>query len=484
MGDAAGADEMIRRLQRVVAALGRLDLSLVDQAERHRAEALGRSISGHVIPRLREPDAPLTIAVVGPSGSGKTTLINSLARRTVGPTGLLRPTTTVPVAWVGEMVPPALLALPEPPTIAPSTGRPPPHGIALVDTPPPGMGSDAALRVLEVADACIAVLSATRYADVAGWDLLAAAARRRLPMVFVMNRLPESATAQAELRDDLARRLAGRALLPRPEAAMVVGIAEGPIDRSSGRLPEEWVNRLAKEIDALAEPADRRVVADRVLKAGLDRAGIELGAVHAALVRERNIRSRLLAPVASAFAAEARLLTGQLESGELATLGDATEPRVSDLAAVVTRRAGRAARAAARVWEQDVVGDRIVSADGHLFGHGEGTMDDARSRVAEWHHDLLDRVAPGVRGILFRCRRRRDFAEDVAAGVLAPGRALERRMARRMRRVDETISGARARLIDDLCGVLQRDAERFSAALGPEVDHEVDRVLAERVGAQ
>ena len=58
-----------------------------------------QTVRQYLLPRLREPDAPVVAALVGLSGVGKSTILNSLAQERISPTGVLRPTTTNGVLW-------------------------------------------------------------------------------------------------------------------------------------------------------------------------------------------------------------------------------------------------------------------------------------------------------------------------------------------------------------------------------------------------
>ena len=73
-----------------------LDLPSTERARAER-QALLDQLDDYVIPRLSSLDAPLLAVVGGSTGSGKSTLVNSILRREVSRSGVLRPTTTSPV---------------------------------------------------------------------------------------------------------------------------------------------------------------------------------------------------------------------------------------------------------------------------------------------------------------------------------------------------------------------------------------------------
>ncbi|WBB59260.1 GTPase domain-containing protein [Streptomyces sp. WMMC500] len=80
----------------VAAARFPLPLPGADGARRSRAELLAQ-LDDYLVPRLDRPDAPLLAVVGGSTGAGKSTLVNSLVGRCVSESGVLRPTTRMPV---------------------------------------------------------------------------------------------------------------------------------------------------------------------------------------------------------------------------------------------------------------------------------------------------------------------------------------------------------------------------------------------------
>ena len=249
---------MVPALRGVSDALGsfRLEHSGGDAGRR----ALRAQIRDYLVPRLLDPDSALVVAVVGGSGSGKSTLLNSVARRRISPSGPLRPTTTAPLVWSGEGLPPTLGGFPSLVAGRGLVADPaPPEGLILVDTPPPAVAGDdgrpAAIAVLEAADACVFVASGIRYADAAGWELIDVAARRHLPTLFVLNRLPAAPEIQHLLQDDFTRRLVARGVLADPGAGGVVGVAEGPDPPGERGAPAGVGERPAQGAGGPGRPA-------------------------------------------------------------------------------------------------------------------------------------------------------------------------------------------------------------------------------------
>src|SRR4051794_19833861 len=61
-----------------------------------RARVLDQ-LDDYLLPRLRDPGAPVLVVVGGSTGAGKSTVVNSLVGAEVSQPGVLRPTTRWPV---------------------------------------------------------------------------------------------------------------------------------------------------------------------------------------------------------------------------------------------------------------------------------------------------------------------------------------------------------------------------------------------------
>jgi energy-coupling factor transporter ATP-binding protein EcfA2 len=473
MLDRAPSPDTIDRIGR---AHGRFDLRLLgEDAERLRADTR-RLVTEYLAPRIARPDAPLVVVVVGVSGSGKSTLVNSLARRRISAEGTRRPSTQLPVAWTAGELPRTLDGVRR--RVAGrlvDARRPPPEGIAIVDTPPPGLGDaegrSVALQIIDVADACVLVAGGTRYADAASFDLAARAVGRGLPTVFVLNRLPAAPEIGRVLAGDFAVKLAERSLIERPSPELIVPIAEGPVSEDTGGLPGDWVTGLRKEIEAIADSQHRPEVVAGVVSRSAENLQSALTSLRAMLIAAEGRRVRLSDPVRIAYGRAADDLIRAVRTGAYAEPSGDAETFATTLASAAARRAAHASAEVAEHW----AGMAPEMVDPSQIGHGPDVPKAARERIGWWEDDLPS-LAFEVAAKRLRGRGARRMVESVRRTVADRSRVPVGREARLMRRLPGVVEAARARLEDELVGILDTDAIRFAAALGPSAP---DGLLAE-----
>jgi hypothetical protein len=218
-------------------------------------------------------------------------------------------------------------------------------------------------------------------------------------------------------------------------------------------------------MEALGSPESRHRVVRAVTGAALARVRNGLDHIRTALVDAAVTRNELLDPVAAAYRAETDELTEALAAGGLTDLAGEAEDLAADLAAVVARRAGRAARTAATVWEGHPVGSRLIETAPALWAHGGGAVDDARQRLFEWFAGLDAVVAPAA-GRWRAASRRRVMAAWLARLTLDPDAPVPNRVGKRLSRVPGAVDASREHLATALRHTLELDAGRFLAVVG------------------
>ncbi len=323
-----------------------LPLEVADVAvARHQREELLAQLDDYLLPRLRRLDAPLLAVVGGSTGAGKSTLVNSIARREVTRSGVLRPTTRSPVlvhhpydsgAFLSQRVLPGLARVtseaPEPAQpievdapritalrLVPHEGMTP--GLAVIDAPDIDSvvetNRDLAMQLLASADLWVFVTTSARYGDAVPWQMLRQAVERGVAVAVVLDRVPPD--VMQEVRTDLATRLRNRGLgtspmFTIPETELVEGF-----------LPEHLVAPLAGWLKRLALDArSRDVVVRRTLIGILDSLGERVRVVAAAAdaqgVAAAELRRSLEATFDAARDALRRALAdGTAVRGELLT---------------------------------------------------------------------------------------------------------------------------------------------------------------------
>jgi energy-coupling factor transporter ATP-binding protein EcfA2 len=406
---------------------------------RDRARELRQTTRGYLQPRARDLDAPLVIVLLGPTGSGKSTLFNTIAGTPISRTGVLRPTTrhAIVVATAADaqavVADGPLAAIPPDRLEVRDEGARP--GVVVVDAPDVDSvehdNRALADTLLELADLCVFVTTATRYADRVSWDVLARAEQRRVPLVVVVNRLPAGEDAAAVL-DDVDRLLARTSL-----AAMdVVAVAEGALNATGRALDRDAVEPLmARIVELSRDRATRRALAERALAGAVAGLAPLVAAIGADLEAEATDADSLRRAVAADHADEGRLLRERLTGGTvlreevirhwhsyvgadqitrlfstgvgkvrgtiLALVRGTPAPPVStvqqgaadDVAAVVVAHASEAARRAAAHWAADPVGADLVAANAGLWSASPDLAARTRLDVDEWVREIAADVA-------------------------------------------------------------------------------------------
>ena len=249
-----------------------------------RARQLADLLRGHIRVRAASLDAPLVVLLVGPTGAGKSTIFNAIAGRSASPTGVLRPTTRVAVVLVhpddrqalveGAFagIPPDQLRFVEDAAVE--------RGLAVVDAPDIDSLEHSnrvlADRLVEAADLCCFVTTATRYADRVPWTVLSRVEERGLPLQVVVNRMPPDPADRADVLADVRRLLREAGLndllaaSPDQPPRELLAVREGDLSPDRERLRPESIKPLHDEIARLRAGADaRRELASRALAGSL-----------------------------------------------------------------------------------------------------------------------------------------------------------------------------------------------------------------------
>jgi hypothetical protein len=301
--------------------------------------ALLTQLDDYLLPRLRRIDAPLLAVVGGSTGAGKSTLVNSLIRRFVTRSGVLRPTTRSPVlihhpydsgAFLTQRILPGFARVtseaPEPVQpvdvhaprvtalrLVPDEGLAP--GLAIIDAPDIDSlvetNRDLAVQLLSAADLWIFVTTAARYSDAVPWDMLRTAVDRGVSVAVVLDRVPPE--AMGEVRVHLATMLRDRGLSTAP----LFTIPESVKDLD-GFLPEEavaplhgWLSRLARD------SRSRDVVVRRTLVGALDSLHERVKVLAVAAEEQVSAHAVLQSTMTEVFHATHRQVTGALVDGSL-----------------------------------------------------------------------------------------------------------------------------------------------------------------------
>ncbi len=275
-----GPDAVVERARRIAALAGRrAELPSENAAAAERSRQLSDHVRTYVVPRIASLDTPLLVVLLGPTGAGKSSLFNALAGAPVSATGVLRPTTrdAVVLATEGDgraLLGTALSGIARDRLQLVHTGAARP-GLVLVDAP----DIDSVERenraladtLIEAADLCLFVTTASRYADLVAWDVLHRAHARRLPLVVVVNRLPADEADRRDVLTDVERLARDAGLDAVVEGAVdIVPIAEGDLDRAGNALAAGAVAPVRARIDALAGDLEaRRALARRALGGAL-----------------------------------------------------------------------------------------------------------------------------------------------------------------------------------------------------------------------
>lgn len=325
---------------RVAAARFPLPLAGAPRARANRDELLAQ-LDDYLVPRLRQPEAPLLAVVGGSTGAGKSTLVNSLVGRRVTEAGVLRPTTRTPVLvchpedhhWFSGMrVLPDLtrvwvpqqdagnddLLLPgENPArvLRIETTETLPRGLALLDAPDvDSLVADNRVLAAELicaADIWVMVTTAARYADAVPWHLLRTAKEYQVTLITVLDRVPHQVVSEVSRQYGALLTKAGLGEVPRFTVPELPESAWG-----GGLLPATAVAPLRTWLVHQAQdPVARQHALARTAYGVLDSLKSRMPELASAAAAQYAAALRLTAAVDTAYDSEHARVRGRLQSG-------------------------------------------------------------------------------------------------------------------------------------------------------------------------
>ena len=426
---------LVDRLQRH--AERRLALGPRSEPAATRARQLVDHVRGHVRIRANSLDAPLVVLLVGPTGAGKSTIFNTIAGRAASPTGVLRPTTRTAVVLAHPTDRAALregalegLSVASVRFVTDNDITP---GLALIDTPDVDSVEHAnrllADRLVEAADMAVFVTTATRYADRVPWSVLERVRERGLPLLVVLNRMPDAAEDRAEIMSDVERLMAEANL-----ETEVIGVREGELEPDGARLLPQTIRGLTDEIARLRADRDARIelaaralmgslaglgesveriaddvdheaidveslrrVADRAFESGL--ADLQQEVRHGSFLREEALRhwqAFVGADQMTRFFSDG---IGRIRGAIQAAFRPASAPvrevraaTTEDLLAAARLQAAEAARRTASTWSDWPGMGETVSADADLWLPSADFDERLRARLDGWIESIVSDI--------------------------------------------------------------------------------------------
>ncbi|RVU24287.1 ATP-binding protein [Streptomyces antnestii] len=326
---------------RVAAARFPLPLPGAPRARANRVELLAQ-LDDYLVPRLRDPEAPLLAVIGGSTGAGKSTLVNSLVGRRVSEAGVLRPTTRTPVlvchpedhTWFSRArVLPDLTRVwvPRRPdgrdsgapaatedgehVLRVETSGSLPRGLALLDAPDVdslvARNRVLAAQLISAADIWIMVTTASRYADAVPWHLLRSAKENDATLVTVLDRVPHQMVAEVSRQYGALLAKAGLGDVPRftvPELPESTG--------GGGLLPATAVAPLRAWLThRVQDPTARGTAIARTAGGIIDSLRVRTPELAGAVASQYAAALRLTAAVDETYRREHARVRTRLQSG-------------------------------------------------------------------------------------------------------------------------------------------------------------------------
>ncbi|GAA2458809.1 dynamin family protein [Streptomyces mauvecolor] len=334
--------DALSALRDSVAAV-RLPLPLpgAPRARQTRSELLAQ-LDDYLLPRLKDPEAPLLAVIGGSTGAGKSTLVNSLVGRRVSQAGVLRPTTRTPVLvchpddkdwFAGERVLPELTRvwLPQQQddaegdelpggdddgAVRVETATTLPRGLALLDAPDIDSlvvsNRILAAELICAADVWVMVTTASRYADAVPWHLLRTAKEYDATLVTVLDRVPHPVLAEVSRQYGALLTKAGLGDVPRftvPELPESAGASHGLLPATAVAALRAWL------IHRCQDPAARQQAVARTASGAIESLNARMPELASAVAAQYAAAVRLTGAVEDAYAKEGARVRRRLQAG-------------------------------------------------------------------------------------------------------------------------------------------------------------------------
>ncbi|ANP55143.1 energy-coupling factor transporter ATP-binding protein EcfA2 [Streptomyces griseochromogenes] len=427
-------DALSELRDRVAAARFPLPLAGAPRARANRDELLAQ-LDDYLVPRLREPAAPLLAVVGGSTGAGKSTLVNSLVGRRVSEAGVLRPTTRTPVLvchpedhhWFsGLRVLPDLTRVwapdqdagddllvsgeDSPRALRVVTADTLPRGLALLDAPDIDSliaeNRVLAARLICAADVWVMVTTAARYADAIPWHLLRTAKEYDATLVSVLDRVPHQVVSEVSRHYGALLTKAGLGDVPRFTVPELPESAWG-----GGLLPASAVAALRTWlVHHVQDSGDRQQVLARTAHGLLDSLKSRLPELAGAAAAQYAAALRLTSAIDGAYDSEDERVRGRLKSGAVlagdalkrwrafpldCTAGELLDALVESLASLLVCSVTAADERIDEAWRRE------PAADAPALAGRDPSMENAEHRIGlavrRWRRELEEYAEDEVR---------------------------------------------------------------------------------------
>lgn len=411
---------------RVAAVRLPLPLPGAARARQTRTELLAQ-LDDYLVPRLKDPEAPLLVVIGGSTGAGKSTLVNSLVGCRVSEAGVLRPTTRTPVLvchpddhhwFAGARVLPQLTRVWLPPGQSPDpdgldhlgpegeddtvlrveTAATLPRGLALLDAPDIDSlvvrNRVLAAELICAADVWVMVTTASRYADAVPWHLLRTAKEYDASLVTVLDRVPHQVIGEVSRQYAALLTRAGLGEVPRftiPELPESAGGGSGLLPTTAVAPLRAWLTHRVQD------PAARQQAVGRTASGVIDSLNARMPELAGAVAAQYAAAVRMTGVVEEAYRAESSRVRRRLQNGAVlaggartrwrgyplySTAGELLDALVESLAALLQCAVAAADEQIRSTWQREpAAGDFRFEGVGREAG-GWGPAEDIQGRIA------------------------------------------------------------------------------------------------------